>query len=154
MEEQSANGKENARYKARLVAVGLSQVEYVAYSVTFAPVMKFMSVKMILSVASANDLLFHQMDTFTAFINAAVKKQVLMEHSFGNEQDDPAERARCLKKALYGLKQASWQWYPKIDNWFTDGLELIRSSADDYYLKQFQRVSWSCAFMLKIANCM
>ncbi len=57
-----------ARYKGRLVAKGYSQKYGVDYEETFAPVVRFSSIRALLAFAVQNDILVHQMDVQTAFL--------------------------------------------------------------------------------------
>ena len=96
------------RYKARLVAKGYSQLEGIDYHETFAPVMKYKSLRMILALTAIMDLELVQMDVVTAFLNADIKEQVYMKQPQGYEQ---GQNLVCLLlKALYGTKQAPHDW--------------------------------------------
>ena len=55
------------RYKTRLVAKSFSQKYGVDYEETFAPVAKFISIRIVLSMAAKYDLMLHQMDVKTDF---------------------------------------------------------------------------------------
>jgi hypothetical protein len=57
------------RYKARLVARGFTQTFRVDYNETFAPVVKFVSIRCILALVAIEDTEIHQMDVKTAFFN-------------------------------------------------------------------------------------
>ena len=130
-EEQTAEGTLGVRRKSRLVARGFSQVEGVDYSETYAPVVKFTSVRVLLALVAAMDLLLHQMDVVTAFLNGDLREIVYMEQPQGFEQGDRAKVVCRLKKSLYGLKQAPRQWYAKIDDFFVNYLGMSRNAADD-----------------------
>jgi hypothetical protein len=51
-----------ARYKGRLVAKGYAQREGVDYNATFAPVLGYPSLRVIMAIVAALDLEFEQMD--------------------------------------------------------------------------------------------
>lgn len=98
------------KYKARLVARGFTQQEGIDYEETFAPVMKFNTLGIIQALSHQHDLLIHQMDVVTAFLNGTLDHEVYMECP------TPCQGKVCrLRKALYGLKQAGRRWYERID---------------------------------------
>ena len=51
------------------MAKGFTQKEGVDYSETYAPVVRFESLRMVLSVAAANNLTVLQLDVKTAFLH-------------------------------------------------------------------------------------
>ncbi|MEO5660525.1 MAG: reverse transcriptase domain-containing protein, partial [Polaromonas sp.] len=102
-----ANGN-IVRYKARLVAKGYSQLEGIDYHETFAPVMKYKSLRIILALVVIMDLELVQMDVVTAFLHAEIKEQVYMKQPQGYEQGN--NLVCLLLKALYGTKQAPHDW--------------------------------------------
>jgi len=97
------------RYKARLVAKGYSQKEGIDYNETFAPVLKYKSLRILLSLAAINDFEVKQMDVETAFLNAPIKEEVYMEQPEGYH-DGNRNNVLRLKKTLYGTKQAPHEW--------------------------------------------
>jgi Reverse transcriptase (RNA-dependent DNA polymerase)/Pol polyprotein, beta-barrel domain/GAG-pre-integrase domain len=97
------------RYKARLVARGFQQTEGVDYDETFAPVVKLKSLKLILSIAAAQDLEIKQMDFDTAFLNADLSHDVYMRLPEGSNY--PPGTVCKLLKSIYGLKQAGHDWH-------------------------------------------
>ena len=130
-EEQQPDGSLGIRYKARMVARGFSQVEGVDYTETFAPVVKFTSVRVLLSIVSSQNLILHQMDVITAFLNGDLEEDVYMEQPLGYEKGDPSSVVCKLRKSLYGLKQAPRQWYAKIDEFFVNKLQMEGNPADE-----------------------
>ena len=57
------------KFKARFVAHGFSQVEGVDYDETFAPVAKFSSIRVVISIVAGMSWKIHQMDVKTTFLN-------------------------------------------------------------------------------------
>ena len=71
------------RFKARLVALGFSQVKGVDYDEVFSPVARYTSVRSLLVLASAHDLEIHQMDVKTAFLNGSWDCEIYMSQPEG-----------------------------------------------------------------------
>ncbi len=71
------------RYKCRLVAKGYSQKYGVDYDETFSPVVRFSSIRTLLSFAVQNNLHVHQMDVVTAFLNGHLDEEIYMEQPEG-----------------------------------------------------------------------
>ena len=61
----------DGRYKARLVAKGYSQIKGIDYNEVFAPVVGKINLRMLLSLAAAEDWSIYQMDVKTAFVHGA-----------------------------------------------------------------------------------
>ncbi len=71
--------------KVRIVAKVFQQVHGVDYGETYAPVVKFSSVRVMLAAVAVNDLKLHQMDVFTAFLHGDIDKDIYMEVPAGFE---------------------------------------------------------------------
>ena len=105
------------KYKARFVARGFSQKEGIDYEETFAPVARYTSIRMIISLASILGWKLHQMDVKTAFLNGKIEQEVYVEQPKGFIIHNKESHVCKLNKALYGLKQAPRVWYERIDNY-------------------------------------
>ena len=104
------------RYKARLVAKGYSQLYGIDFTETFAPVVRFSSLRAILAIAAAADYEIHQMDVKTAFLNGDLDEDIYMQQPDGYRADgDQADYVWKLNKSLYGLRQAGRAWNKKMD---------------------------------------
>ena len=95
------------RRKARLVVRGFSQVEGVDYFETFAPVVRYETVRTVLAVAAKN-MELGQFDVKTAFLYGPLEEVIYMEQPHG--YNDGSGRVCRLKKGLYGLRQAPRNW--------------------------------------------
>ena len=106
-----------AKYKARVVAQGFSQVPGRDYLDTFAPVARLSSIRTILSVACLQDLEIHQMDVDTAYLNAPISEEIYMRQPAGfEERNAGGQPLVCrLRKSLYGLKQSARNWHGRLD---------------------------------------
>ena len=113
------------------MARGFTQIEGVDYSKTYAPVVKLSSIRVLLALVAKLDLLLHQMDVVTAFLNGELREVVYMEQPQGFEEGDPDKVVCLLLKSIYGLKQSPRQWYGKIDDFFVKHLGMKHNPADD-----------------------
>ena len=92
--------------KARLVAKGYTQKFGVDYDETFTPVVRFTSIRVLLALAVQKDMLVHQMDVVTAFLNSTLEEEIYMEQP-SHYVEKGKEKLVCkLNKSLYGLKQS------------------------------------------------
>jgi hypothetical protein len=101
------------KYKARFMARGFSQIEGVEYDETFAPVVKYTSIRSIIALASSMGWKIHQMDVKTTFLNGKIEQEVYIEQPEGFVIHNEKSHVCGLKKALYHLKQA----YEKMRKW-------------------------------------
>ena len=116
-------------FKARLVAKGYAQKHGIHYDKTFSPVVKFQSVRVLLAFALQNDLLLHQMDVVTAFLNGTTEEDIYMQQPDGYLQQGKEHLVCKLKKSLYGLKQSPRCWN-KVLTEFLTSVSFVQSSAD------------------------
>lgn len=120
------------KYKARLVAKGFSQQAGIDYEETFAPVVKYTSMQILLAVAAKLGLRVTQLDAVTAFLNGNLEEEIYLQQP---EKFNNGLGKFCrLRKSLYGLKQASRFWNKTINAEFKKiGLERARNDQCIYY---------------------
>ena len=86
-----------------------------AYEKRFAPISRYTSIIIDLSLSSKMKWKLHQMDVKTTFLNVIIEEQVYIEKPLGFETHDKETHVCKLKKALYGLTKAPRAWYGRID---------------------------------------
>ena len=136
------------RYKARLVAKGFTQQEGIDYHDTFAAVVKYKSIRIVLALVTCMNYELDQMDVHTAFLNAPIKEEVYMKQAPGYETGG-ADMVCRLNKTLYGTKQAPHEWN-EVFNALTLLVGFIRCKSDTcVYVKTSRsgRVMIICIFV-------
>ena len=103
------------RYKARLVAQGFTQRYGIDYDETFSPVVRFESIRSLLAIASQHELIVHQMDVKTAFLNGELKEEIFMKQPEGFVEGGKKMLVCKLLRSLYGLKQSARCWNAELD---------------------------------------
>jgi ATP-binding cassette subfamily B (MDR/TAP) protein 1 len=132
--KQESDGSK--RYKARLVVKGFQQKEGVDYTEKFSPVVKIITIRVVLSLVAAQNLYLEQLDVKTAFLHGDLDEEIYMKQPVGFIKKSKEELVCRLKKSLYGLKQAPRQWYKKFDG-FMQRSGYTRCNADHCcYLKR------------------
>lgn len=105
------NGK-IVRYKARLVAKGYTQRRGIDYVETYAPVVRYTSIRFLIALAAQQNMKIHQMDAVTAFLQGNLDEEIYLEQP--ENFNDNSGRVCKLNRAIYGLKQAGRQWCDKL----------------------------------------
>jgi hypothetical protein len=111
------------KHKARLCAHGGMQTWGHNYWETYAPVVNWASVRLILAIAKIHGLPSKSIDFVLAFPQADLEVPVYMQLPVGFDAPDNADRKLYvlkLNKSLYGLKQAGYNWFAKLSNGLQD----------------------------------
>lgn len=117
------------KLKARLVAKGFQQKEGQDYTETFAPVVKWNTLRSIVALAGHQGWQIFHLDVKTAFLNGVIEEEIYVAPPPGFDNLPHSNYACRLKKALYGLKQAPRAWYKKVDSYLLSK-GLLKSQAD------------------------
>ncbi|GJY50235.1 zinc finger, CCHC-type containing protein [Tanacetum coccineum] len=73
------------KYKARLVIQGFRQKEGIDFFDTYAPVARISTIRLLLALAAIHDLVIHQMDVKTAFLNGDLDEEIYMKQPKGKQ---------------------------------------------------------------------
>uniref|UniRef100_A0AAV1TN90 Reverse transcriptase Ty1/copia-type domain-containing protein n=1 Tax=Peronospora matthiolae TaxID=2874970 RepID=A0AAV1TN90_9STRA len=154
------------KYKARLVAKGFKQQYGMDYTETFSPVVKYVTLRMVIAVTMYFGWTIDQIDVVTAFLYGVMQEQVFCVIPEGVELEGSFD---CLElvKAIYRLKQAPRVWNETFDEFLcTIGFqassldlflyirivscELIASTKTELKTRFEMTDSGKCAFVLGI----
>ncbi|GKC58695.1 zinc finger, CCHC-type containing protein [Tanacetum coccineum] len=122
------------KFKARLVIQGFKQKSGIDYFDTYALVARISTIRLLIAMASIHNLIIHQMDVKTAFLNGDLDEEVYMNQPQGFIMPGNENKVCKLIKSLYGLKQAPKQWHQKFD-------EVVLSNG--YLLNQADKCVYS-----------
>ena len=102
------------RHKARFCARGDFQKEGVDFFETYAPVVQWSTIRLLLSTVLTEGWTTRQVDYTNAFAQAELKEEVYVEYPrmFGSKSG--AGRVLHLLKSLYGLRQAPRTFFEKL----------------------------------------
>ncbi|GJX09639.1 putative ribonuclease H-like domain-containing protein [Tanacetum coccineum] len=106
--------------KARLVAQGHTQEEWIEYDEFFVPVAIIEAIRLFLAYASFKDFVVYQMDIKSAFLYGKIEEEVYVCQPPGFEDPDFPDRVYKVEKALYGLHQAPKAWYETVSTYLLD----------------------------------
>lgn len=127
------------RFKARspsLCAKSFMQRQGIDFTETFAPVVRYDSLRVLLVTVAERDLELLQFDVRTAFLYGELSEDIFMEIPEGVNIKEEGRRSVTksivckLKKSLYGLKQAPRCWNQKFTK-FLSQYEFVASEADE-----------------------
>jgi hypothetical protein len=106
-------------YKVRLVVKGFTQKEGVDFKETFSPIMKFDSIKIVISIIVVEDMNITQFDVCTAFLYGEIEEEIHMTQPLGLENIKETGKICRLCMVLYGLQQFSKIWIRKFNLFLT-----------------------------------
>lgn len=71
------------RFKARLVANGMRQIQGSDYEDTFSPMVQPLSIRLVLMLSITHDWAIHQIDVSNAFHHGKLEERIIVSQPFG-----------------------------------------------------------------------
>ena len=102
------------KFKARYCVRGDLQREGIDYFETYAPVVQWSTVRLLLTLILSNNWTTKQVDYTNVFAQAELKEEVYIEQPRGFVRKDKKDMVLKLLKSLYGLKQAPKTFFDKL----------------------------------------
>ena len=97
------------KLKARFCVRGDKQKEGIDYFETYAPVVSWQTIRLLLILSIKLGLKTKQVDYTAAFVQSKIKEEVYVELPRGFPQK--GDKVLKLQRCLYGLKQAPRNWF-------------------------------------------
>ena len=94
------------KFKVWLVDKGFTQKEGVDYVEAFSLMVRFSSIRMILSIVAHVALELHQMDVKTSFLNGNPDEEIYMKQPIGYVEKGQEDKVCKLNKSIYDFKQS------------------------------------------------
>ncbi|PLW10015.1 hypothetical protein PCASD_24270 [Puccinia coronata f. sp. avenae] len=117
------------KLKARLVAMGYSQIHGLDYDEVFSPTLQLETLRLIFSLLASRGWKGRQVDFKTAFLNGHLDKPIYMEQPPGFADPQHPDWVCEVSRSLYGLKQSPRQWNIELHKALLD-LGLSNSKYD------------------------
>jgi hypothetical protein len=104
--------KRNGVFRERLVACGYSQVPGVEFTESLAPVLNYVSFRLMLIAKLVWDMTSTVVDIETAFLHGDLDEEIYMDVPMGLSTDP--NKKLLLRKTIYGLLQNARKFYEKV----------------------------------------
>jgi hypothetical protein len=114
--------------KARLVVNGGKQREGIDFFETFAAVMRYESLRILIAFWVVRGHFIWQIDFSSAYLNAELKEDIYIFPPEGFEGRG-SDKVMKLNKSIYGTMQAGHNWWEKLDKAYKE-MGYSRSRAD------------------------
>ncbi|GKA05768.1 zinc finger, CCHC-type containing protein [Tanacetum coccineum] len=123
-------------FKVRLVIQGFRQKSRIEYFDTYALVTRISTIRLLITLALIHNLIIHQMDVKTTFLNGELDEEVYMKQPQGFIMSGNENKMCKLIKSIYGLKQAPKQWHQKFNEVVLSNGYLLNQT-DKYVYRKF-----------------
>ncbi len=121
------------KYKARLNIDGSRMQKGLHYDQTYAPVVSWTSIRLLLALVALKGWHTQQIDYGLAFPQAPVEKEIYMQSPKGFEvdSDNPNEYVLKLHRNVYGQKQAGRVWNKYLEHKLIKEVGFTKSKIDE-----------------------
>ena len=130
--------KSDGRYKARLVTKGCTQVQGIDYEETFSPVVRYKSIRYLLTHTALQDWEIETMDVKLAYLHGVLNEEIYMEQPEGFIAQGEEDKVSRLVHSLYRSKQGGQVWNKTFAHTIKKkvGFDTIHSDAGVYVMHQ------------------
>jgi len=104
------------RFRARAVPQGFSQAPGFDFEDSFAPVIRYESLRLLIAIWARNKWRLRQFDVKSAFLYGKLKEEVYLRPPPGFSDGDKVWK---LNGCIYGLKQSANEWYALFAKFLT-----------------------------------
>ncbi|GJX47589.1 zinc finger, CCHC-type containing protein [Tanacetum coccineum] len=111
----------------------MSRIDYFD---TYALVARISTIKLLIAMALIHNLIIHQMDVKTTFLNGDLDEEVYMNQPQGFIMLGNENKVCKLINSLYGLKQTPKQWHQKFEEVVLSNGYLL-NHAEKYVYRKF-----------------
>ncbi|GKC46663.1 zinc finger, CCHC-type containing protein [Tanacetum coccineum] len=119
------------------------------YFDTYAPMVRISTIRLLIDMASIHNLIIHQMDVKTAFLNGELEEEIYINQPQGFILPGNENKACKLIKSLYRLKQAPKKWHQKFDEVVLSNGYLLNQADKCVYNKFDETGILSSMFSMK-----
>jgi hypothetical protein len=119
------------RYKACWVLRSFTQRLGVDYDETFSLVVKFATVRVVLSLALSHDWVIHQLDVKNAFLHGTLTETVYCGQPTSFVDADRPDLVYRLNRSLYSLKHAPRAWYSRFASYLAS-IGFVEAKSDTF----------------------
>ena len=135
--------KRSGIHRARLVALGYSQVPGVDFTANFAPVVSDITLRMVLMMKKRKGWCSKLIDVESAFLYGDLEEEIYMTLPQGLSEfleRDMSENCCRLQRGIYGLVQGARIFWKKFSSILTDKLGFERSKSNNCLFQRKNKV--------------
>ncbi|GKD82963.1 zinc finger, CCHC-type containing protein [Tanacetum coccineum] len=129
----------------------LNKSQKIDYFDTYVLVACITTIRLLIAMASIHNLIIHQMDMKTTFLNGDLDEEVYMNKPQGFIMTGNKNKLCKLIMSLYGLKQAPKQWHQKFDEVVLSNGYLL-NQADKCVYSKFDKTGKGVIICLYLDN--